>query len=98
MAVSKKPAPGVRPPASSDRKHTAARPRNRLLAALPDADYRRILPELKTVPMALRHVFHRRGKPIEHGYFPNGAACSVTPVMKDAPAAESPPAGNQRLL
>ncbi len=86
--MSKQPAPGVRPPASPDRKRTAARPRNRLLAALPDADYRRILPELKTVPMVLRHVFHRRGEPIEHVYFPNGGVCSVTAVMKNGAAVE----------
>jgi CRP-like cAMP-binding protein len=98
MAVSKKPAPGVRRPTSSDRKRTAARPRNRLLAALPDADYRRILPELKTVPMALRHVFHRRGEPIEHVYFPNGGVCSVTAVMKNGAAVEVATVGDEGML
>jgi CRP-like cAMP-binding protein len=94
----KKPMSGVRPPPSSARKITAARPNNRLLAALPEADYRRILPDLKTVPMVVRHVFHRRGEPIEHVFFPNGGVCSVIAAMKNGAAVEVATVGDEGML
>jgi hypothetical protein len=43
---------------------------NRLLAALPDAEYQRLLPHLNHVSLPLRQVVHEVGEPIEYVYFP----------------------------
>lgn len=67
-----RPPPAVRPPPGD------GRPKNRLLAALPDEDFQRILPHLKTVPLTAKQVLLKRGDPIRHVFFPNGGMCSVT--------------------
>jgi CRP-like cAMP-binding protein len=95
------PPPPVRPesgaPARKSRTGTA-RPKNRLLAALPADVIRRILPDLVTVPMTIKHVFHKRGQPIRHVYFPNGGVCSVTAAMKNGAAVEVATVGDEGML
>lgn len=94
-----KPRARSRPPPSARRTSPAApRPKNRLLAALPAAAFRRILPDLVTVPMRLKHVFHKRGAPIRYVYFPNGGVCSVTATMKDGAAVEVATVGDEGVL
>jgi len=39
---------------------------NRLLAGLPPADLRRLLPGLQTIPLAHKQVLLKRGEPIRH--------------------------------
>jgi len=84
--------PAVRPPP------TDGRPKNRLLAALPDEDFRRILPHLKTVPLTAKQVLLKRGDPIRHVFFPNGGMCSVTSMMKDGAAVEVATVGDEGML
>ena len=36
------------------------RPKNKLLACLPRADFERLRPHLKTIPVKVKQVFHRR--------------------------------------
>ena len=43
---------------------------NRLLAALPPADYKRIAILLEVVSLKLKTVLHKPGEPIRHVYFP----------------------------
>ena len=47
---------------------------NRLLAALPAADYARILPSLTVVPLKLKDMLHKPGEPIRDVYFPGGGS------------------------
>jgi CRP-like cAMP-binding protein len=55
-----------------------ARPeRNRLLAALPRADYARLVPRLEDVRLAHGQALAVCGAPIEHVYFPRGAVAAV---------------------
>jgi CRP-like cAMP-binding protein len=75
-----------------------APPKNRLLAALPADVLRRIRPDLVTVPMTLKHVFHKRGQPIRHVYFPNGGVCSLTATMKNGAAVEVATVGDEGML
>jgi CRP-like cAMP-binding protein len=82
----------VRPPPGD------ARPKNRLLAELPDEDFRRILPQLKTVPLTVRQVLLKRGDPIRYVYFPNGGVCSVTAMMKNGDAVEVATFGDEGML
>lgn len=44
--------------------------RNSMLAALPSAEYRRLLPALEPVRLELGDVLHETGAPIRHVYFP----------------------------
>ena len=43
---------------------------NSVLAALPRADYRRLLPVLERVVLEFGDVLHEAGAPIRHVYFP----------------------------
>jgi CRP-like cAMP-binding protein len=61
---------------------------NRLLAALPPADYQRILPDLKTVPITVKQVLHKHHEAVRYVYFPNGGVCSMTTVMADGSMVE----------
>jgi CRP-like cAMP-binding protein len=56
---------------------------NRLLAALPPADYRRLLPRLDPVPLPFRQVLYPAGGPVDHVYFPSRGVVSVVAVMAD---------------
>jgi CRP-like cAMP-binding protein len=61
------------PPTSRPR----ARPANRLLAALPENEYRRLLPELEQVPLPFAEVLYEPGERIRHVYFPNESIVSL---------------------
>ena len=90
--ASTRPPPVVRPPPSD------GRPKNRLLAALPDQDFRRIAPYLKTVPLIAKQTLLKRGEPIRHVYFPNGGVCSVTAMMKNGAAVEVATVGDEGMV
>src|SRR5215207_1717602 len=50
---------------------------NRLLAALPKEEYRRLLPELEQVTMPFAEVLYAPGERIRHVYFPNESIVSL---------------------
>jgi CRP-like cAMP-binding protein len=61
---------------------------NLLLAALPPADYARIIPLLAAVPLKLQEPIHKPGEAIRHVYFPGGGFCSVLTVLEDGTMVE----------
>lgn len=71
---------------------------NRLLAALPDDERRRLLAGLKPAPMAFRHVFHRRGDRIQSVCFPSGGVASVLSTMADGRTVEVASVGREGLI
>jgi CRP-like cAMP-binding protein len=71
---------------------------NRLLAALPEEDYQRVVPHLTTVSTRFGQVLHKQGEPILDVYFPGGGACSLTKVMQDGETAEIATVGNEGIL
>ena len=81
----------VRPP-------PAGRPKNRLLAALPDEDFQRVRPHLTTVPLAVKDTLLKRRAPIRYVYFPNGGVCSVTAMMKNGNAVEVATVGDEGMI
>jgi CRP-like cAMP-binding protein len=91
-ATSVRPPPAVRPPPID------GPPRNRLLAALPDEDLRRILPFLKTIPISTRLVLQKQGEPLQHVYFPNGGVCSITTMLADGTTVEAATVGDEGML
>jgi hypothetical protein len=76
----------------------SARSPNKLLAALPEEDYLRLLPSLKTVPIKLKQVLHKAGENIDTIYFPGGGVCSVTNVMSDGRMVEVATIGNEGVV
>ncbi len=76
----------------------AARPRNRLLARLPEAEYRRLLPLLQPVRLPDRtNLYEPRGA-IDYAYFPCGAVVSALTVMRDGNVIEVATIGNEGLV
>jgi CRP-like cAMP-binding protein len=59
------------------------RPRNRLLAAIPEVEWLAIHPLLTTVPMRARQNLHKSGEPTRAVYFLNAGVASVTAVLFD---------------
>jgi CRP-like cAMP-binding protein len=72
--------------------------RNRLLAALPDAEWRRWLPQLEWVEMPLGQVMYESGSTLSHVYFPTTAIVSLLYVMENGASAEIAVVGNEGVV
>src|SRR6185369_6347541 len=74
----------------------ATEPRqNQLLAALPDAERMRWLPQLEAVEMPLGKVLYESGSKLSHVYFPTSAIVSLLYVMEDGASAEIAVVGHE---
>ncbi len=71
---------------------------NRLLAALPADEYRRILPSLEVEPLKFKQVLQRREEKVRAIFFPGGGVCSVTNVMEDGRLIEVATVGNEGMI
>ncbi len=71
---------------------------NRLLAALPEAEFARLAPHLKLVPMLLGDSLYEPGGQLKHVYFPTTAIVSLLYVMESGSSAEIAGVGNEGLL
>src|SRR4051812_24589969 len=77
----------------------AAQPeRNRLLAALPIADYEVLAPHITDVTLPNRQVIATRGQPLQHVYFPRGAVLSILVQIDDGQAVEGATVGHEGML
>jgi CRP-like cAMP-binding protein len=77
----------------------AADPReNRLLAALPDAEWGRWQPHLELVNMPLGRVLYESGGKLSHVYFPTTAIVSLLYVMEDGASAEIAVVGHDGVV
>ena len=74
------------------------RPPNKLLACLPQADFARLRPHLKTVPLERRQIIHHRNQPVGHVVFLNGGVASVTTAMRDGAMVEIATVGDEGLV
>ena len=80
-------------------KQLAADPRqNRLLAALPDAEWQRWSPMLEWVELPLGHVLYESGKTLSHMYFPTTAIVSLLYVLENGASAEIAVVGHEGLV
>jgi CRP-like cAMP-binding protein len=77
---------------------TSTTPRNRILAALPEAEYTRLEPELERVPLELRQLVYDVDTPISHVYFPEAGIVSVVGLMADGAAVETATVGNEGMI
>src|SRR5690348_6451535 len=71
---------------------------NRLLAAMPDADYRDLVPALEHVPMPLGQAVYESGGPQGYVYFPTSSIVSLLYVLADGATAEIAVTGNEGLV
>ena len=87
-----KRAKSIRPPP------VESRPKNKLLACLPPADFERLRPHLKTIPLKVKQVLHPINEPIREVYFLNGGVASMTTVMKNGSMVEIATVGDEGLV
>ncbi|QDQ25617.1 Crp/Fnr family transcriptional regulator [Chitinimonas arctica] len=71
---------------------------NHLLAALPEAEWLRWLPELEAVEMSLGQVLYESGSRMSHVYFPTTAIVSMLYVMENGAPAEIAVVGNEGVV
>jgi CRP-like cAMP-binding protein len=71
---------------------------NRLLDALGESDFNRLLPHLESTRMNFRDIFHKQGEVISHAYFPTGGVGSITKVMDDGGMIEVGTAGHDGMI
>ncbi|WP_243048707.1 Crp/Fnr family transcriptional regulator [Dyella sp. RRB7] len=71
---------------------------NRLLAALPDAEWVRWAPHLEPVDMPLGKVLYESGSRLSHVYFPTTSIVSLLYVMEDGASAEIAVVGNDGIV
>ena len=71
---------------------------NRILEALPPADYQRILKHLRLKTVAVGDTLHEHGARITDVYFPNGGAFSITNRMRDGALVEVATVGREGML
>jgi CRP-like cAMP-binding protein len=74
------------------------RPKNRLLAAIPPSEYRRLLPDLATVVVKPKQQIYKMGAPVTDVYFPNGGVYSMITGLSDGSMVESVTIGNEGML
>jgi CRP-like cAMP-binding protein len=69
--------------------------KNRILAALPPADFARIAPHLTETPLTYKLSLYRGDEPIKQVCFPDSGVCSVMSVMRTGKTAEVGTVGNE---
>ena len=72
--------------------------RNDLLAALPQAEWERWLPQLEAVQMPLGKALYESGSKMTHVYFPTTAIVSLLYVMEDGASAEIAVVGREGIV
>jgi CRP-like cAMP-binding protein len=72
--------------------------KNQLLAALPNAEWQRWLPQLEFVEMPLGQVLYESGGTLSHVYFPATAIVSLLYVMENGASAEIAVVGNEGIV
>jgi hypothetical protein len=78
--------------ASTDPRH------NQLLAALPEDQLQRWLPQLEHVQMPLGQVLYEPGSVLSRVYFPTTAIISLLYVMQNGESAEIAVVGNEGVI
>lgn len=71
---------------------------NKLLAALPARDYKRLSPHLEAIPLELKTILHGEGEAIRYVYFPGEGLVSLLAIMGDGAASEVGLVGNEGMV
>ncbi|HEY0098209.1 MAG TPA: Crp/Fnr family transcriptional regulator [Pyrinomonadaceae bacterium] len=71
---------------------------NRILNALPLAEYKRLSAYLEPVEMGVGEVLYHPHEPISHAYFPNRGTVSVVCQFEDGKSVEAAMVGNEGMF
>jgi len=72
---------------------------NELLAALPEATYRRLLSNLEVTPLRVGDVLSRRTGPLQYAYFPTSSVVTLCyPLEEDGAMAKAWPVGREGMV
>lgn len=71
---------------------------NHILAALPESDYARLLPNLELIPMPLGWAVYEAGGHLNYLYFPTTSIVSLLYVMENGASAEIAITGNEGMV
>jgi CRP-like cAMP-binding protein len=71
---------------------------NHLLAALPTAEFERLVAHLELVAMPLGRILYEPGEQMRHAYFPVTAIVSLHYVMESGASAETAGVGNEGVV
>lgn len=71
---------------------------NRLLAALPQKEHERLLPELEPITLSFAEVLYEPGDTIHHVYFPNNSTVSVLSALADRSTIEVGNVGSEGMV
>ena len=72
--------------------------RNKILAALDEADYPNLFSQLELTSLAQGQVIYEAESPIDHVYFPESAVFSMLSTMEDGRTVEVGPVGQEGLV
>ncbi|MGH8475177.1 MAG: Crp/Fnr family transcriptional regulator [Methylococcales bacterium] len=75
-----------------------SKPKNRLLAALPEDVYERLRPHLSDVSLSLGQVIYESGEQLSHIYFPETCIVSLLYMMENGASAEIGVVGNEGVV
>ena len=73
-------------------------PVNRILAALPKPDYKRLLSQMERVSLESKHPAYDVDRPIKFVYFPLTGVFSLITVMEDGEGVEVATVGNEGMI
>jgi CRP-like cAMP-binding protein len=76
----------------------AAAPHNRLLAALPATELRRVLPHMQALSVEPKTVLQQASAPVEYVYFPTGGVLSITTALPEGVSVEAATVGDEGML
>jgi CRP-like cAMP-binding protein len=71
---------------------------NHLLAALPQEEYERLLPNLEPVSLSLKQSLYEPNEPIDYAYFINSGATSLLNLMQDGQTIEAATVGKEGMV
>ena len=71
---------------------------NHLLAALPTAEFERLVANLELVPMPLGAILYEPGGQMQHAYFPTTSIVSLHYVTESGASAETAGVGNEGVV
>lgn len=71
---------------------------NRLLAALPEEEYERLVANMETVSLEFKQTLYEPNQPFEYIYFPKSGTVSLLTIMEDGEAVEVGTIGNEGIV
>lgn len=73
-------------------------PKNQLLAALPEEEYKRLVPHLEFVSLPINQTIYEPGGPIDYVYFPHQAMISLVSLMENGSTIEVGLVGKEGMV